>query len=270
MKLTQVAALPLFFSVVLAAPTKTFPLQARSTTLTGSFASVVTGAYTVYQNLWGEADATSGSQTLTLDSESDGTVVWSTSWTWAGGSDDVKSYDNIALTTTGVKISSISSIPTVYHWSYSGSSIVADVSYDLFTASSASGTNEFEIMVWLAALGGAGPISSSGSSIGSTTVGGTTFDLYSGPNGDTTVYSFVATSEAKSFSGDLLEFFTYLIDHEGFSSSQYITTLEAGTEPFTDLNSAITQPDQFNPKEGGITKIWWRKRTKTEFGVHIH
>jgi hypothetical protein len=70
----------------------------------------------VYQNLWGEADATSGSQTLTLDSESDGTVVWSTSWTWAGGSDDVKSYDNIALTTTGVKISSISSIPTVYHW----------------------------------------------------------------------------------------------------------------------------------------------------------
>ena len=92
-------------------------------------------------------------------------------------------------------------------------------------------------MVWLAALGGAGPISSSGSSIGSTTVGGTTFDLYSGPNGDTTVYSFVATSEAKSFSGDLLEFFTYLIDHEGFSSSQYITTLEAGTEPFTGMSS---------------------------------
>ena len=116
MKFTQVAALPLLFSAVLAAPTKTFPLQARSTTLTGSFASVVTGAYTVYQNLWGEADATSGSQTLTLDSESDGTVVWSTSWTWAGGSDDVKSYDNIALTTTGIQISSISSIPTVYQW----------------------------------------------------------------------------------------------------------------------------------------------------------
>jgi len=121
--------------------------------------------------------------------------------------------------------------------SYSGSSIVADVSYDLFTASSASGTNEFEIMVWLAALGGAGPISSSGSSIGSTSVGGTTFDLYTGPNGDTTVYSFVATSEATDFSGDLLEFFTYLIDNEGFSSSQYITTLEAGTEPFTGTSS---------------------------------
>jgi xyloglucan-specific endo-beta-1,4-glucanase len=116
MKFTQVAALPLLFSAVLAAPTKTFPLQARSTTLTGSFASVVTGAYTVYQNLWGEADATSGSQTLTLSSETDGTVVWSTSWIWAGGSDDVKSYDNIALTTTGVQISSISSIPTVYQW----------------------------------------------------------------------------------------------------------------------------------------------------------
>jgi xyloglucan-specific endo-beta-1,4-glucanase len=51
------------------------------------------------------------------------------------------------------------------------------------------------------------------------------------------VYSFVATSEATDFSGDLLEFFTYLIDNEGFSSSQYITTLEAGTEPFTGMLS---------------------------------
>jgi xyloglucan-specific endo-beta-1,4-glucanase len=125
--------------------------------------------------------------------------------------------------------------------SYSGSSIVADVAYDLFTSSSASGTSEFEIMIWLAAIGGAGPISSTGSAVATVTVGGTSFKLYSGPNGDTTVYSFVASSEATSFSGDLLDFFTYLIDNEGFSSSQYLTTLEAGTEPFTgaSLSSKI-------------------------------
>jgi xyloglucan-specific endo-beta-1,4-glucanase len=67
------------------------------------------------------------------------------------------------------------------------------------------------------------------------TIAGVSFKLYSGPNGSTTVYSFVAVSEATSFSGDLLDFYTYLIDNEGFSSSQYLTTLEAGTEPFTGM-----------------------------------
>lgn len=103
----------------------------------------------------------------------------------------------------------------------------------MFTSSSATGTNQFEIMVWLAALGGAGPISSTGSPVATTTINDVSFELYSGPNGDTTVYSFVAVDEATDFSGDLLDFFTYLVDNEGFSTSQFITTLEAGTEPFT-------------------------------------
>lgn len=40
---------------------------------------------------------------------------------------------------------------------YTGTSIVANVAYDLFTSSTASGSAEYEIMIWLAALGGAGP-----------------------------------------------------------------------------------------------------------------
>jgi xyloglucan-specific endo-beta-1,4-glucanase len=48
--------------------------------------------------------------------------------------------------------------------SYTGSDIVADVSYDIFTSSTSGGASEYEIMVWLAALGGAGPISSTGKS----------------------------------------------------------------------------------------------------------
>lgn len=95
-------------------------------------------------------------------------------------------------------------------------------------------------MVWLAALGGAGPISSTGSAIATTTIGGVEFKLYSGPNGATTVYSFVATSTTTSFSGDLKDFFTYLIDNEGLSSSQYLTAVGAGTEPFTGSNADLT------------------------------
>lgn len=114
------------------------------------------------------------------------------------------------------------------------------MSYDLWLAASADGTNEYEIMVWLAALGGAGPISSTGSAIATTTIAGSSFSLYSGTNGDTTVYSFVAESEIESFSGDLMDFFTYLVDNEGVSDSKYITQLQAGTEPFTGTDCVFT------------------------------
>ena len=90
-------------------------------------------------------------------------------------------------------------------------------------------------MVWLAALGGAGPITSTGSPVATTTISGVTFKLYSGKNGNFTVYSFVATSSAMSFNGDLKLFLSYLVKNQGFSSSQYINTLEAGTEPFTGM-----------------------------------
>lgn len=117
---------------------------------------------------------------------------------------------------------------------------MADVSYDLWLAPTSGGTNAYEIMVWLAAYGGAGPISSTGSAVATTTVGGHSFELYSGPNGDTTVYSFVATEAIKSFSGDMMDFFRYLVDNEGVSDSNYITSLQAGTEPFTGSDAVFS------------------------------
>jgi xyloglucan-specific endo-beta-1,4-glucanase len=121
----------------------------------------------------------------------------------------------------------------IFFRSYTGSNIVADVSYDMFTSSTASGANEYEIMVWLAALGGAGPISSAGSTVATPTIGGVSFKLYSGLNGDTTVYSFVATSQTASFSGDLKDFYTYLESSFNFPTSQYLLSIGAGSEPFT-------------------------------------
>lgn len=117
--------------------------------------------------------------------------------------------------------------------SYSNTNVVADVAYDMFLSSSASGSEEYEIMVWLAALGGAGPISSTGSPIATVTINGVSWKVYVGPNGSMTVYSFVASSTVTSFSGDLLEFFKYLENNQGLSSSLYLIDVQAGTEPFT-------------------------------------
>ena len=135
---------------------------------------------------------------------------------------------------------------STWSWSYTGTGIIADVAYDLFTSSSATGSEEFEIMIWLAAIGGAGPISSTydaagnATSIGTTTIGGVAFDLYKGPNGSMTVYSFVAGSQVKSFTGDVKEFFDYLVSNESFDDGQYLISAGAGTEPFEGSDAVFT------------------------------
>lgn len=102
-----------------------------------------------YQDLWGEAAATSGSQCTQVDSISGSTLAWETSWSWAGGSSSVKSFANAGLNFTPKQLSAISSIPVTWDWTYTGSSIVADVAFDLFTSSTSSGSSEYEIMVWV-------------------------------------------------------------------------------------------------------------------------
>lgn len=90
-------------------------------------------------------------------------------------------------------------------------------------------------MIWLAALGGAGPISSTGSAIATVTINSVSWKLYKGPNGSTTVYSFVASSSATSYSGDIKNFFTYLATYQSYPTSQYLLSIGAGTEPFTGM-----------------------------------
>ncbi|KAG2524034.1 hypothetical protein BBO99_00005378 [Phytophthora kernoviae] len=199
------------------------------------------GKYIVYNNLWNQGAASSGSQCTGVDSASGSTVAWHTSYSWSGAPTEVKSYSNAALVFSKKQIKNIKSIPTTmkYSYSYSGT-LIADVAYDLFTSSTAAGNNEYEIMIWLAAYGGAGPISSTGKAIATVTIGGNSFKVYKGPNGNTTVFSFVSTKTITNFSADLLNFLSYLVKNQGLPSSQYLITLEAGTEPFTGSNAKMT------------------------------
>lgn len=94
-------------------------------------------------------------------------------------------------------------------------------------------------MIWLGSYGGAGPISSTGSKIASPKIAGTTWSLFSGPNGDTTVFSFVAPSNIASFDGDLKGFFDYLVSSQGVANTNVVTSLQAGTEPFSGTNAVF-------------------------------
>ncbi|KUI68609.1 putative xyloglucan-specific endo-beta-1,4-glucanase A [Cytospora mali] len=245
---TAISNLILAATAIVASPTPTLDrgathvdsaIEKRSTTFCGTFGSETAGQYTFYHNNFGASAATSGSQCTTFNDLASNTASWSSSWSWAGGSTSVKSYSNVAVPNVNKQLSSITTINSIWKWSYTGNNLVADVSYDLWLAPTSGGTNKYEIMIWLAALGGAGPISKSGSAIATATIGGHDFKLYSGPNGDTTVYSFVATSTITSFSGDLNLFFKYLTANEGISSSMYITSLQAGTEPFTGSDAVF-------------------------------
>ncbi|KAE8352944.1 putative xyloglucan-specific endo-beta-1,4-glucanase A [Aspergillus coremiiformis] len=212
----------------------------RRADMCGQWETATTSKYTLYNNLWGKNNADSGNQCTGLDSDNGNTIAWHTSWSWTGGHGQVKSFANVAYKFAATQLSQLKSIPSTWKWTNTGSDIVADIAYDLFTSSSASGSEEYEIMIWLAALGGAGPISSTGSPIATPTVAGKTWSLFKGPNGQMTVFSFVASSPIEDFSGDLNEFLKYLQKDQGMPSSQYLTHVQAGTEPFSGNNAKFT------------------------------
>ncbi|KAJ5819794.1 endoglucanase-1 [Penicillium riverlandense] len=206
---------------------------AQSQTLCSQYAAATSGAYSVNNNLWGES-AGSGSQCTYVDSLSSSGASWSTTWTWSGGDNSVKSYANSDFALNKMLVSQISSIPTSVQWGYDNTDIRADVSYDLFTAADINHvtySGDYELMIWLARYGSVQPI---GSQIATATVDGNSWELWYGANGSQQTYSFVASSPMTSFSTDILDFFDYLTQNEGFpASSQYLINLQFGTEPFT-------------------------------------
>ena len=235
MKFSQLAFLVALVPFVAAAPTDLAERAAQASC--GQWDTIAAGPYTLFLDQWGKGGASSGSDCAQVNSQSGNNIAWSTTWSWTGGS-GVKSYTNVGVNNgLNKKLSAIGSIPSTWKWSQSSSSVVANVAYDLFTSATSGGSNANEIMVWLANYN-AGPISSSYDSSGkpvpvksNVSLAGHTWNLYSGSNGANQVYSFLPTSgTVTSFSGDLKVFLNYLTSNVGLSSSQYLTTLQAGTE----------------------------------------
>ncbi|KXN82941.1 putative xyloglucan-specific endo-beta-1,4-glucanase A [Leucoagaricus sp. SymC.cos] len=204
----------------------------------GQWDTVAAGQYTMYLDQWGKGNASGGQSCANFISLSGTTLAWKNNWTWQGGS-GVKSYTNINLNANlNKQLSAIKTINSQWTWSQSTSgSIVANVAYDLFTSSSAGGSNANEIMIWLANFN-AGPISAVYNSDGTPkpaasnlSIAGHTWNLYSGSNGANNVFSFLPTSgTVTNFSGDLNLFLKYLTASQGLSTSQYLTTVQAGSE----------------------------------------
>ncbi|KAK5166873.1 Endoglucanase-1 [Saxophila tyrrhenica] len=205
---------------------------AQSTSLCEQYATYSSGSYVINNNLWGEGSG-SGSQCTYVTDASDSGVAWKTTWNWSGGDSSVKSYANSQYLFDKRLVSEVNSIDTSVEWSYDNTDINADVSYDLFTAADINHvtySGDYELMVWLAKYGPAQPI---GSQIDTATIAGTSWQVWYGGSTQQT-YSFVASSPITSWSGDINDFFEYLVSSQGFpASSQYLINMQFGTEPFT-------------------------------------
>jgi xyloglucan-specific endo-beta-1,4-glucanase len=109
----------LLSSNVFAAPADLLP---RATTQCGQYQSQASGPYTLYTNGWGWSSGT-GSQCLQIDSLTGTTLAYSTTWSWSGTPNQVKSYTNVETTFTKKQLSAYTSMPTAWKWSYTGTDL---------------------------------------------------------------------------------------------------------------------------------------------------
>ncbi|RQM18384.1 hypothetical protein DD237_008591 [Peronospora effusa] len=207
-----------------------------------NFSTVVSGEYIIYNNMWNHQIAGPNSKQCTyLTGEGHGFVAWSTTWNYpynVNTHTQVKSFANAALKMNPVLLSKVKAINSRMDYTVFNNKrdTVADVAYDLFTSSTPRGKKENEIMIWLAAIGGALPIGANRDpELTTATIAGYQWHYYVGKNGDMNVYSFVATQQVKAFSGNLMEFF----QHVKLNTNQYLIKVECGTEPFVGTNVTL-------------------------------
>ncbi|KAF8481475.1 concanavalin A-like lectin/glucanase domain-containing protein, partial [Gautieria morchelliformis] len=204
----------------------------------GLWDSVTAGPYALGLDQWGVSKTTSGWQCAQITSLNSGNLIaWTTTYNWRS-SDGIKSFTNIQLN-AGInkKLSAIKKMPATWTWSMSSTSVVADVAFDLFTSNSPKGSNVNEIMIWLANYN-TNPISYQYSrdsvampDSSNIHIAGHTWILYTGSNRLNKVFSFLPSSgPIKSFKGDIYPFLSYLMQHQGLASSQYLVTAQAGVE----------------------------------------
>jgi len=205
-------------------------------------AFITEGKYWINNNQWGISGA-SGSQSIWGTCQTGDLVGWGTSWTWSGGS-GVKTYASLVfgwqwgwrITNTGLPVQLSSSSAVNCGWQFSLTSAttgVFNVAYDTWLMSTATAdantTPSEEVMVWLYAAGGAGPLGSLNTS--NVSIAGATWNLYWGKGGSSwNVASYVRTSNATAATMNMMLFYRDLVTRGLVPNTRYLASIQAGTE----------------------------------------
>jgi hypothetical protein len=209
------------------------PAQADTLICEQFGSTVIQGRYVVQNNRWG----TSATQCVTATdtgfrlTQADGSVP-------TNGAP--KSYPSIFNgchytncspgTSLPAQLSTISSAPSSISFGYV-SNAVYDAAYDIWLDPTprTDGVNRTEIMIWFNRVGSIQPV---GSRVGSATVGGRTWEVWTGNNGSNDVISFVSPSALSSWSFDVMDFVDATVARGMAQNNWYLTSVQAGFEPW--------------------------------------
>ncbi|KPI21420.1 Cellulase [Actinobacteria bacterium OK074] len=227
-----------------------------------AFNTISAPPYYLNNNVWGVKPGVTGKQCTNLISYRGGKLAWDTNFEWTGDKTSVKSYASAVLgwhwgwkqnnTKLPVRLNSGKKVTS--NWTFGitqNTPTVMNVSYDLwFHAKSNPDWQDqpkHEMMVWLNRQNGAGPLGTKRETLN---VGGVNWDLYVGKivnkdnSGKVTsswnVYSYVRTTNTTTQTTDLTALTQALLNRKLMASTDYLTSVEAGTEVFTGKGKLTT------------------------------
>ncbi|MFF8633994.1 cellulose binding domain-containing protein [Streptomyces pilosus] len=230
---TLFATLLTALAVVAALMTATAPARADTTICEQYGSTTIQGRYVVQNNRWG----TSAPQCVTATdngfrlTQADGSVPTNGAPKSYPSVFNGCHYTNCSPgTALPARISGISGAPTSISYGYVGDAVY-NASYDIWLDPTprTDGVNRTEIMIWFNKVG---PIQPIGSQVGTATVGGRTWQVWSGGNGTNDVLSFVAPSAISSWSFDVMDFVRETVARGMAQNDWYLTSIQAGFEPW--------------------------------------
>ncbi|ALV52474.1 hypothetical protein ACH4UX_31345 [Streptomyces althioticus] len=168
--------------------------------------------YILYNNIWGSG---AGSQ-----------CVWANSGTnwgvWADhpNTGGIKSYPN-SKKVINKPLSSLRSLTSSYRVTVPSTGAY-NTSYDIWDTD-----HDYEIMLWVNHNGAVGPL---GTSQGTVSLGGHTWNVFKGSNGANEVFSFLRTSDSTSGTVDILPVLKWIKDTKGWMGDETIGDVQFGYE----------------------------------------
>ncbi|MFJ3622885.1 hypothetical protein ACIPSH_32765 [Streptomyces iakyrus] len=168
--------------------------------------------YTLYNNIWGSG---AGSQCIWANS--------GTNWgVWANhpNTGGIKSYPN-QTKAINKSITSLTSLSSSYNVSVPSSGAY-NTSYDIWDTD-----HDYEIMLWVNKTGPVGPL---GSSQGTVSLGGHSWNVFKGTNGANEVFSFIRTSNSSSGTVNILPILKWIKDTKKWMGNETIGDVQFGYE----------------------------------------
>ncbi|MFI8893994.1 glycoside hydrolase family 12 protein [Streptomyces paradoxus] len=168
--------------------------------------------YTLYNNIWGSG---AGSQCIWANS--------GTNWgVWANhpNTGGIKSYPN-QTKAINKSITSLGSLTSSYNVSVPASGAY-NTSYDIWDTD-----HDYEIMLWVNKTGPVGPL---GSSQGTVSLGGHSWNVFKGTNGSNEVFSFIRTSNSSSGTVNILPILKWIKDTKKWMGNETIGDVQFGYE----------------------------------------